>query len=153
MVARALFVFLLLLAATPAQAGERTEKAAVIAAVQAFFDALESREESRILASLVPEGSITGHGMRGGVQRSKTQSWRQWMEGIRGGKERLVERMHKPKVRVRGTMASLWTTYTFHIDGKFSHCGYDSFDLAKVDGRWKVVNLSFTAETEGCKRR
>ncbi len=148
MVGRALLFALLALAASPA-AAQPNEERAVLAAVQAFFDALETRDEARILATIVPEGTITGHGRRKAVP----QTWREWLKDLGNGKERLQERMHDPEVRIRGTLASVWTPYTFHVDGTFSHCGYDNFDLAKVDGRWKVVNLSFTVETKGCSRR
>jgi hypothetical protein len=50
-------------------------------------------------------------------------------------------------------MASVWTDYTFYRDGKFSHCGIDNFDMAKIEGRWRILNLTFTMETEGCRKR
>ena len=67
---RGVLALLLILFAVPAQAAQREEKRAVVAAVQAFFDALETRNEARILATVVPEGSITVHGTRAGKERS-----------------------------------------------------------------------------------
>ena len=126
------------------------ESRAVTAAVQGFFDALAVRDQARILEMVVPNGSITGHAERNGQDRSFTETWPAWAAKLGNSKQRLDERMQSPEVRVRGNMASVWTAYTFNIDGKFSHCGYDQFDLARLDGRWRIVNLSFTVEQTGC---
>jgi hypothetical protein len=125
----------------------------VLTAIEEFFDALAKRDRDALLATVVAEGSITAHGMRDGRARARTQSWQEWAEGIAKGKERLDEQVHDPDVRVRGSLASVWSQYSFHVDGRFSHCGIDNFDLAKVDGRWRIVSLSFTVETENCRRR
>jgi hypothetical protein len=41
--------------------------------------------------------------------------------------------------------------YEFIRDGKFRHCGIDSFTLFKTDQGWKVATIVYTAETTGCK--
>ena len=137
--------------AAQALAQPRDDSRAVTATVQSFFDALAARDQKKILDLVVPKGSISGHGQRGGKARSFTESWPAWVTDLGQGKERLDERMVSPEVRIRGNMASVWTAYTFHIDGKFSHCGYDNFDLARIDGKWRIVNLSFTMEETGCE--
>ena len=73
--------------------------------------------------------------------------------GLRTGGPRLREEMHEPRVRVRRTLASVWTDYSFYRDETFSHCGVDLFDMAKVDGSWRILNLTFTMEARGCRRR
>lgn len=40
--------------------------------------------------------------------------------------------------------------YEYWIDGTTNHCGIDSFDMVKVDGRWRVANAMWTVEPEGC---
>ena len=44
----------------------------------------------------------------------------------------------------------IWSRYEFEIDGRFSHCGIDHVDLVRIDGRWRVLNLTWTQQTEGC---
>ncbi len=144
---------LLFVTAAPAVADERSDRRAVLTAAQALFDALAARDPHRVMAIVVPEGTISGHVSRGGTTRFFAQRWQEWANGLREGSERLEERMHDPRVRIRGNMASVWTYYTFYRDGRFSHCGIDLFDMAKVDGRWRVLNITFTVETEGCRSR
>lgn len=148
-----LLALILLAAAAPAGARAADERRAVIAAAQRLFDALAARDPAAVMAVVVPEGTISGHVTRDGRTRFFAERWQDWANGLREGTERLEERMHDPRVRIRGNMASIWTEYSFYRDGRFSHCGIDLFDMAKVDGRWQVLNITFTVETEGCRRR
>lgn len=150
---RALLVLLLFLAAVPAQAGPREERREVLAAVQRLFDAMAARDQSALMAAVIPDGRITSHRVRDGQVIVRTSGWAEWAQQVAAATQTLEERMHDPQVRIRGSLATVWTEYSFHFNGTFSHCGIDLFDLAKVDGRWRVLNISYTAETEGCRRR
>jgi hypothetical protein len=144
---------LCLCAASPAAAGDADEKRAILAVVQELFDALGAKDEARVMAAVVPEGRISAQRVRDGQVQLRVQSWQEWAKSLPQARETLEERMHGPKVRVKGNIASVWTYYTFWRDGKFSHCGIDNFDMAKVGGRWKILHISFTVETEGCRKR
>jgi hypothetical protein len=150
---RYLLALLFLFAAAPSAAAGASDRHAVLAVVQQLFDALRARDPEAVMAVVVPEGTITAHVSRDGVSRVRAQRWQEWANGLRGGTEALEERMHGPRVRIRGNMASVWTPYTFYRNGAVSHCGIDLFDMARVDGRWRVLNITFTVETEGCSRR
>ena len=61
------------------------------------------------------------------------------------------ERMWDPIIMYRGDLAVAWTTYDFHLNGKFLHCGAESFTLTRFNNRWMVVDWAYTAnETENC---
>jgi hypothetical protein len=60
------------------------------------------------------------------------------------------ERYWSPTVHIRGGIAQVWAPYEFWIDGKTSHCGIDTFDMVKVDGRWRVANAMWTVEPDAC---
>ena len=143
---------LLALAAPPTTASAH-ERRAVLTAVREFFDALAAKDEKRLMATVVPEGRISAQRNRDGKTQLRTQGWAEWAKSVAGAQEALEERMHDPQVRVSGSIASVWTYYTFRRNGAFSHCGFDNFDMAKLDGRWKIVNISYTVETEGCRRK
>ncbi|MFD1063703.1 nuclear transport factor 2 family protein [Winogradskyella litorisediminis] len=53
-------------------------------------------------------------------------------------------------IKIDGNMANAWTPYEFYFDGNFSHCGVNSFQLAKDDGKWKIIYLVDTRRREGC---
>lgn len=129
------------------------DRGAVLAAVDRFFVALEARDPKAILTTVSAQGNITAHSTRDGVKLVRTRRWPEWAAELPSRSEPLRERLIDPRVDVRGSMASVWSYYTFYRGPHFSHCGIDNFDLAKVDGSWRIVNLSFTVEPAGCERR
>ena len=64
--------------------------------------------------------------------------------------EKWEERISSYNVQVDGNMANAWTTYEFWLDGKFSHCGVNSFQLFHDNGTWKIIYLIDTRRRAGC---
>lgn len=65
-------------------------------------------------------------------------------------RERWVERLRDPEVRIDGTLATVWARYDFHFGDRFSHCGTDAFQLLRGSEGWKIASLADTYRTEGC---
>ncbi|MGH7572979.1 MAG: nuclear transport factor 2 family protein, partial [Gemmatimonadota bacterium] len=59
--------------------------------------------------------------------------------------------LRNPTVLVHPPIAVVWAPYDFHVEGVFSHCGIDLFEMLEIDGEWKMTNASWTVETEGCE--
>ena len=119
----------------------------MIATVQKFFDSMAAHDPEAARAVIVPEGRVIG------VGENRTTNISQEDFAARLGttrKSAYLERMWNPKVLIRGSIANLWAEYDFHLDGKFTHCGIDSFSLVKSDGTWKVAGIVYTVETTGC---
>jgi hypothetical protein len=144
--------FLILLAWSfyPHQAlADSQEREAVLATVERFFTAMRTRDADTWEEILVPEGH--------------TWRWRRDDQGdwvvsgstnaagtasLRTGDDRYDERMFAPTVLIRGPVAVVWTPYTFHLNGRFSHCGIDAFNLMKMDGRWRLADAMWTVEPD-----
>ena len=60
------------------------------------------------------------------------------------------ERIWSPTILVDEQIAAVWAPYDFHVNGKFSHCGIDLFNLLFEDGRWKIANSSWTVIKNDC---
>lgn len=61
------------------------------------------------------------------------------------------ERILSFQISVDGPMANAWTPYEFWINGKFSHCGVNSFQLYKGSDGWKIIYLVDTRRRENCQ--
>lgn len=61
------------------------------------------------------------------------------------------ERIRYETIRIDGPLVSVWTPYQFYYDGKFSHCGVNSFQLVKLKGEWKIQYLIDTRRRQGCE--
>ena len=63
----------------------------------------------------------------------------------------LDEQITFETVKIDGPLAIAWTPYKFYFDGKFSHCGVNSFQLVRLNGQWKIQYLLDTRRREGCE--
>ncbi|MEP7318409.1 MAG: nuclear transport factor 2 family protein [Panacibacter sp.] len=60
------------------------------------------------------------------------------------------ERITFDLVKIDASLAIAWTPYEFYYNGKFSHCGVDSYQLVRINGAWKIQYLIDTRRKEGC---
>jgi hypothetical protein len=66
-------------------------------------------------------------------------------------KDSLDEQIVFETIKIDGPLASVWAPYKFYYAGKFSHCGVDSFQLVRINGRWKIQFLIDTRRRQGCE--
>ncbi len=151
-----MITLLTVLALTPHANADDNERAAVMSAAQAAFDAVRSQkldDWSDVLYS--PDGNILAFRP---VAESDTPAmtgqivtFEQRLAGMEPDGVDLVETwIGEPSVLVHGPLAVIWGLYEFRIDGELSHCGITAMELAKSDGEWKIANWSFTVEPDGC---
>lgn len=60
------------------------------------------------------------------------------------------ERIVFEVIRIDADLASVWTPYTFFYNGRFSHCGVNSFQLVRVNSKWKIQYLIDTRRKQNC---
>jgi hypothetical protein len=61
------------------------------------------------------------------------------------------ERIVFDVVKIDGPLAIAWTPYKFYFNDKFSHCGVNSFQLVRFNGKWKIQYLIDTRRRAGCE--
>lgn len=87
-----------------------------------------------------------------GVVSVKDESFIEFAASISNQpKGSLDERIVFDIVKIDGPLAIIWTPYNFYYNGKFSHCGVNSFQLVKINGEWKIQYLVDTRRKAGCK--
>ncbi|PKA96566.1 hypothetical protein B0O79_0203 [Flavobacteriaceae bacterium MAR_2009_75] len=54
-------------------------------------------------------------------------------------------------IQIDGPMANAWTDYKFYLDGKFHHCGVNSFQLIKdLEKGWQIIYVIDTRRKTNC---
>lgn len=53
-------------------------------------------------------------------------------------------------VKIDGPLAVVWTPYLFYYKGNFSHCGVNSFQMVRINNKWKIQYLIDTRRKSGC---
>jgi hypothetical protein len=120
----------------------------VLRVVQAFLDAINNRDNAAYRALVLPEVKnliIVPQG------DSIVHRWRSTEESVANlGSEGpdLLERIWQAEVRVNGPIAIVWSPYDFHVDGEFSHCGIDAFQLVHTDAGWRIGAIAYTVIRE-----
>jgi hypothetical protein len=121
------------------------DRDAVLKVVQAFFDTMTARDIEGAREILVPQGRF--HAMRAGAE-PRSLSNEEYLAQLQASKQTMRERIWNPEVRVHGSIATMWAPYDFWIDGKFSHCGIDAFDLIKTEKGWQIAGGAYTLESK-----
>lgn len=118
-----------------------------LSSVDALFTAMAGHDVAAARAVLLPGAAFVVHRPDGQV---KMEHDTDFLDALakKGGAWR--ERIWQPTVLVDGDLAQVWAPYDFHLDGKFSHCGIDSFSLVRQDGRWRIAGISYSVQLKGC---
>jgi hypothetical protein len=130
---------------------QNAEEKEVIAAVEQFFKALETRDADLARNILLSEGVVFSVRDEGGEKRIRATSHEQIINSFASSTEKMLERMWDPTILIHKEIAVVWTKYDFHRDGKFSHCGMDAFNLIKTPEGWMISGIIYTVEKEGCE--
>ncbi|WP_046242357.1 nuclear transport factor 2 family protein [Hymenobacter terrenus] len=147
-------LFLLLGASTVAQAQTtNAENQAVKQTVTTFFEGMRRGDSTMVRRTLAPGAVFHGIGGKPGQPPAlQTQNINGFLKAV-GTPHAEVwdERVQFEQVLIDATLASVWTPYEFYLGSKFSHCGYNSFQLVKLTDGWKIAHVIDTRRKEKCK--
>ena len=142
-----LFIVLLAAPAIALTQAPDPERDAVLKTVQAFFDTMTAKDVEGARKVLQEQGRFHAMRMRDGKPDVRAFSNEEYFADLKSSKQKMQERIWNPDVKISGLIASVWAPYDFWIDGKFSHCGIDQFDLIKTEDGWKIAGGVYTLET------
>ena len=127
------------------------DRALILETVQKFFDSIELRDRQLLESILVPNSlNISARELDDGEAQFNVMSYDEVVTALTRPGRNAKERSWDETVLIQGNIAVVWPPYDFHVDGVFSHCGIDSFQLIKQDDQWLISNSSWTLETENC---
>ena len=122
---------------------------AVLAPVQAIFDAMSHRDAAAIKASAIAGAPLVF--LRDGKPAQMTiEAFAERIGNATPGAPHpaIRESIHDPVIRIDNDLAVVWAPFAFTIDGKVDHCGTDLFNLMRVDGQWKVTSITWNSHKD-----
>ncbi|MGB7786910.1 MAG: nuclear transport factor 2 family protein [Salinimicrobium sp.] len=153
MIKRAAFL-LLLIGSISMSAQEASEEAAVKNAIDTFFKGFHARD-SIVMKSVLTDATVvqTVAKDKSGEVVLTTDDLHKMLKGIVGIplKTTFKEELHSYDIEIDGALAQAWTPYSLYVNEEFVHCGVDSFQLFKDNGKWKIIYLVDTRRKEGCE--
>lgn len=126
------------------------EEAAVLAAIDGFFESMAARDAATFAALQTAEGMTYTQRFDEGRWMLQRRSNQQLINALEEGNAAVAETYWEPTVMIRGPLAVVWAPYEFRRNGEVSHCGIDVFNMLKIDGRWVVGNAMWTVEPDAC---
>lgn len=130
----------------PVQAAAQDEPAAVLSAVQTFFDGMRDKDTVKVLSTVDPVARLIAVTPAGEIQAIPMAQFLRAVSGPRA----LDERIYDPEIRVDRNLATVWAWYDITVDGQFSHCGVDAFQLTKGANGWRITQIADSRQREGC---
>lgn len=130
-----------------AAARQAAPKQPVLASIDALFAAMATHDVAAARRLLVPGASFVVLKAAGTVAMERDVDF---LEALGSQKGDWRERIWNPQVLVQGDLAQVWAPYDFHLDGKLSHCGIDSFSLVKDASGWRIAGISYSVQIQGC---
>lgn len=128
------------------------QEAALKTFVQQFFQSMYQRDTAALRKAFVPGASLYtfSHDSKGNP-RAKGESIADFIRGVSLiGEAQMEERLTGWQCLIDEGIASIWTPYEFYFEGKFTHCGVDSWQMIQVAGEWKISQLTDTRRKGNC---
>jgi hypothetical protein len=144
----------LVASATPALAQTTsTETAAVKQTINAFFEGMRRGDSTLVRRTLAPGAVLHSIGGKPGQPAAlQVESVNGFLKAVGSPHaETWDERVQVARVLLDASLASVWAPYEFYLGSKFSHCGYDSFQLVKLADGWKIAYIIDTRRKEKCR--
>lgn len=124
----------------------------VRSAVNQLFTAMKNADSALLVSGFADSAILQTIIDKNGKVEVKTESVADFARQVaKMEKNILDERIQFDAIRIDGALAIVWAPYQFYYKGKFSHCGIDSFQLIRINGKWKIQYLIDTRRKEDCK--
>ena len=115
-----------------------------------MLDAISTNDSTQAANLVVRDGHVMRVFKKLGESKISFRTNNTWIEETGARKIEVHERMWNPIILYRGDLAVAWTTYDLYLEGKFSHCGAETFNLVRLNNKWLVSDWAYTVEPNNC---
>ena len=125
----------------------------VLAVVNKLFDAMRTRDTAAMRNVFDSSAKLVTTTNRDGQPTIRSTKITDFISiiGRAPAADTLNETIYDTEVRVDDNLATVWTAYDFRVNSRFSHCGYDAFQMVRTPEGWKIIAIADTQKREGCK--
>ena len=128
------------------------QESQVRAVIAKMFQAMYKADTATLRTCFTPGATFMTYSYDSrGHSRAKGENLTDFMRGVvLMGEADMEERLTNWQCLIDDGIASVWTPYEFYFEGKFSHCGANSFQLIEVQGEWKITMITDTRRKTKC---
>ncbi len=143
---------LVILTIVGAGAQAQTPESEIQSVIETLFDGMRAGDSSMVASAFTRDAvmqTITQN--REGTIVKVDGNLQQFLTAVGTPHEQIWdEKIGGYEIKIDGELASAWTPYQFFVGENFSHCGVNSFQLAKLDGEWKIIYIVDTRRRTNC---
>ncbi|MDO8969500.1 MAG: nuclear transport factor 2 family protein [Saprospiraceae bacterium] len=129
------------------------QEKAIKTVINRFFEGMEKGDTTLLKSTCMPDMQLQTYMTdKAGDMQLYTQDMRDFVQMVANiTSDQYDERIKFEAIHAEQSLASVWTPYSFYINGKRSHCGTNSFQLVKTTEGWKIQYILDTRRKQGCK--
>lgn len=128
-----------------------SDELAIKQTITTLFDGMRQSDTAKMSSTVTPKAILqTISKSASGKVSVRDESTAKFIASMAGTHPYYDEKLSFQSIKIDAELASAWTNYQFFIDGKFSHCGVNAFQLAKIDGSWKIIYIIDTKRKDNC---
>lgn len=130
----------------------QSDSSQIASTVIDFFEALREGNAEEMEA-LLHDSLVLCSTYRNGENEPKTifESRSEFLNTVRSrGPELWDERIYNLEIRHSQDLGSAWMEYNFYLGKTFSHCGVNSFQLVRENGKWTIICILDTRDRSKC---
>ncbi len=133
-------LFISFSACTQSYQGDSTQIAEIIHDV---FDGMRESDTTKMAPYMHPNLKMQSLNVDGGSNEvSQLNGAQGWLNAVaKNDGDVWNEQIDNLKIQTDGAVASAWMDYKFYLGDKLSHCGINSFQFIKMDGKWKIIYI------------
>ena len=146
-------IFFLMLLVTTNVSAQMDETIKVKAIIDTFFEGFHKQDSLIIMQVISNDIIMQSIGKdREGQIKIRNEKFDDFLKSVLSIPEdkKFEEKLLDYIIKVDGNMANVWIPYEFWLNGEFSHCGVNSFQLFNDNGRWKIIYIIDTRRKTGC---
>lgn len=129
---------------------QSSEELLIKASINSLFDGMKTSDSTKITNAFSKTAVLQTIAKNGDVKNENIKDFAVSIsKAVKGS---LAERITFSNILIDGNLASVWTPYEFYYQGKFSHCGVNSFQLVKVNNEWKIQYIIDTRRKDNCRK-
>jgi len=124
---------------------------AVKATILRLFDGMRLADSTMVSSTFAENALLASVAERDGEQSISHTPAEIFIRNVtRPRADMLDERTEEMEVHIDDHIATAWVPYAFYIGKNFSHCGVNAIQLAKTNGKWKIIFVIDTRRKENC---
>lgn len=125
----------------------------VMEVIETMFDGMRAMDADMVASTFAEGATLNSTGEREGTPFVHSTPMSAFVGAIRQNADGPAwdERIWDVRIDVKDNLATAWMDYALYVGDRFSHCGSNTFQLARqADGSWRTVALADTRVMGRC---